>query len=215
MTTSSSVPGPRYVEARLGTPISTAPANAATWRGSSMPLPRSFPVLTGQSFVVWASGRFQALEDSVPRVGSTRGTLDCWFKMGTGADSLVLAQSVYSSTTPPLITVGVDATGRATGSIQDAAGATVAAWTAGTMGANAQGALVHMQVAWDALAPIHGLYHVKVIVNDVAMPAGDFTTPPLSAWTAFQPTYVTTGVFTETAFDGELILTQASLSVVV
>lgn len=150
------------------------------------------------------------MDGSMPRVGSVRGTIDCWFKMGSGADSIVLAQSVYSSTTPPLITVGVSATGRATGSIQDAAGTTVAAWTAATMGANAQGILIHMQVAWDAGAAISGLYHVRVVVNDVAMPVADFTTAPLTNWTPFQPTYVTTGLFTETAFDGEMIVTQAS-----
>lgn len=205
----------RYVEARTATPTATPTASAATWRGSPMPLPRSFPVLSEQSFIVKANGRFPVFQDSVPRVGSTRGTLDCWFKMGSGADSLVLAQSVYASTTAPLITVGVSATGRATGSIQDAAGTTVAAWTAATLAANAQGSFVHMQVAWDALVAISGLYHVKVIVNDVVMPAADFTTPPLATWTAFQPTYVTTGLFTETAFDGEMILTQASLKVVI
>ncbi len=83
------------------------------------------------------------------------------------------------------------------------------------MAANALNALVHMQVAWDASAAISGLYHVKVIVNDLVMPVTDFTTAPLTNWTPFQPTYVTTGVFTETAFDGEMILTQASLKVVI
>jgi hypothetical protein len=140
----------------------------------------------------------------------TRGTIDCWFKMGSGASSVALIQSAYGSTATPLITVGVNASGQATGSVQDRSGAAKAAWAAGSMGVLAQGALVHLQMAWDA-----SLFVVKTMVNGVSMPTTDFTTAALASWVPFQPTYLTTGIYTETAFDGEMILTQLGLGVVI
>jgi hypothetical protein len=109
----------------------------------------------------------------------------------------------------------VNGSGQATGSIQDAAGTTVAAWAATSMGTNAQNVLIHMEVAWNALATINGIHHVKVHVNGASMPVTDFTTPPVANWTPFQAIYLATGTVTETAFDGEMILTQASLIVTI
>lgn len=209
------VPTGRYVEAKQATPTSTVSANAATWRGRSMNQPRSFPLLQGSSFGCNASLRCNLLTGPLPSVAGVRGTFDVWFRMGSGADSIVMAHSVESTATAPVINVAVGATGKATGLIQDAGGATQAAWTAASMAANAAGALVHMQMAWDSSEAISGLYHVKVIVNDVVMPVTDFTTAPLTSWTPFQPAYLSTGVFTESGFDGEMILTQASLKVVI
>lgn len=177
---------------------------------------RSFPTLPEQGFAVPGNGRFGVIDPGVgPRICGAHGTIDCWFKMGSGADTVVLAQSGYSSTTAPLITMGVNGSGQATGSIQDVAGTTVAAWTAASMAANAQGVLVHMQVAWSATATINGVHHVKVHLNDVFMPVTDFTTAPVANWSPFQPLYLTTGTVTETGFDGEMILTQVSLKVVI
>lgn len=148
-----------------------------------------------------------------PRIGAARGTIDVWFRMGSGADSVVILQSAYATTSAPLITIGVNASGQAVGTIHNAAGTSVAAWAATTLGNNAQGALVHMTVAWDSTRPINGLHHVSVVTNGVAMPVASFTTAPLAPWTTFQPLYVATGVVAETGFDGEMILTQASLNV--
>lgn len=211
----STLPTARVIDARPGVPTATLTASAATWRGNSMAPNRSFPALTGQSFVGRGNGRFGLVDQVGPRVSAARGTLDCWFKMGSGADNIVIAQSGYSSTTAPLITMGVNASGQATGAIQSASGTTVAAWAATTMDSNAQNALLHMQVAWDALAAISGLHHVKVRVNGVAMATANFTTAPLANWVPFQPLYLATGTVTETGFDGEMILTQAALNVVI
>jgi hypothetical protein len=176
---------------------------------------RSFPTLRDQSLVAKANCRFRLLDDPFLRVSGVRGTIDCWFTMGSSSDAIVLSQSVASSSTAPLINVAVNATGQATGYIQNVGGATVAFWDATSMATHAAGALIHMQFAWDSTAPIHGLYHAKVIVDGVVMPATDFTTPPLTTWVPFQPTYLTTGTFTETGYDGDMILTQASLKVVI
>jgi hypothetical protein len=157
------------------------------------------------------AGRFGVVDPRVgPRIGAARGTIDVWFKMGSGADSVAIAQSAYATTSAPLITIGVNASGQAVGSIHNSAGATVAAWAATTMASNAQGMLVHMTVAWDATRPINGLHHVTVVTNGVTMPVANFTTAPLAPWPSFQPIYLATGVVTETGFDGEMILIQAS-----
>lgn len=201
----------RYVDARPGVPTASITASAATWRGNSMAPLRSFPILAHQSFVARGNGRFGLIDTRIgPRVGAARGTIDCWFKMGTGADSVVLLQSVYSSTASPLITLGVNGSGQATGSIQDGSGTAVAVWTATTMGTIGQNGLVHLQLAWDAPAGV-----VKVRTNGVAVPATAFSTAPPATWIPFQPLYLATGNVTETAFDGEMILTQASLRVVI
>jgi len=164
--------------------------------------------------VAQGSGRFGVVDPRVgPRIGAARGTIDVWFRMGSGADSVVILQSAYATTSAPLITIGVNASGQAVGTIHNAAGTSVAAWAATTLGNNAQGALVHMTVAWDSTRPINGLHHVSVVTNGVAMPVASFTTAPLAPWTTFQPLYVATGVVAETGFDGEMILTQASLNV--
>lgn len=139
-----------------------------------------------------------------------RGTIDCWFTMGSGAASVALIQSAYGYAATPLITMGVNASGQPTGSVQDGSGASKAAWTAGSFGVVAQGTLVHLQMAWDA-----SLFLVRTLANGVVMPAADFTTAPLASWVPFQPTYLTTGMFTGTGFDGEMILTQLALGVVV
>lgn len=204
----------RFVDFRPGAPTVNITSGAASWRGTSLAPLRTFPTLRGQSLAVRGSGRFGVVDARVgPRVGSARGTLDTWFRMGSGADSIVIAQSAYSTTSAPLITLGVNGSGQAVGSIHNSTGAVVAAWTAATMANNPQGALVNMKVAWDATRPINGLHHVTVVVNGVAMPVTSFTTAPLAPWTSFQPVYIATGVVTETAFDGEMIITQASPSV--
>jgi hypothetical protein len=204
----------RYVDVRPGAPTVNITTGAASWRGNSLAPLRTFPTLAGQSFAAPGSGRFGVVDARVgPRVGSARGTIDTWFKMGSGADSVVIAQSAYSTTSAPLITLGVNASGQAVGSIHSATGATVAAWAATTMASNAPGALVHLTVAWDATRPINGLHHVSVVVNGVALPVTGFTTAPLAPWPSFQPIYLATGAVTETSFDGEMIITQASPSV--
>jgi hypothetical protein len=204
----------RFVDFRPGAPTVSIASSAASWRGNSLAPLRTFPTLAGQSFSVGGSGRFGVVDARVgPRIGAARGTIDVWFRMGSGADSVVIAQSAYSTTGAPLITLGVNASGQAVGSIHNSAGATVAAWAATTMASNAQGALIRMTVAWDATRPINGLHHVSVLVNGVAMPVSNFTTAPLAPWPSFQPIYVATGAVTETGFDGEMILTQASPTV--
>jgi hypothetical protein len=210
-TVSPSIPG-RLVDFRQGTPVASITASAASWRGNSMAPLRSYPILAGQSFVARGNGRFNLVDPQVgPRVGAARGTLDVWFTMGSGAHSIVIAQSAYATTVAPLITLGVNAAGQAVGSVHDVGGITVAAWAATTMAGFAQGALIHMTVAWGAARPISGVHHVSVTMNDVAMPESSLVTVPLAPWVPFQPLYLTTGNVTETGFDGEMLITQASI----
>ena len=201
----------RYPFVRQGTPTVNAGSAAASWRGNSLAPLRSFPSLGGQSFVARANGRYGVVDRKRgPLLGSARGTLDTWFTMGSGAHSVVLAQSGPSASVGPLMTLGVNAAGQAVGTLHNSAGVVVAAWAATTMLGVPVGGLIHMAVAWDALAPFNGLHHVSVVVNDVAMPLASFSVAPTGPWVPFQPTYLATGNGAETGFDGQMFVTQAS-----
>ena len=185
---------------------------------------RSFPLVPDQSYVAQGDGRFNLTQTVPPgdarfprgpRFNKTQGTIDLWALMGSGADSLVIASVTTDSTSTPLVTIGVNASGQCTGDIDDVDGTTRAAWAATSMGTVAEGGQLHVQVAWNATTPINGLRHVKVVVNGVTMGDGDFTTDPLAAWSPFQPFYVTTGKFASNGFDGSMFLTQVSSRVVI
>lgn len=194
---------------RQSAPVSSLTVSAASWRGTSM-TQKAFTTLTNASFQGRGNGRFSLNDGKGLRIGASKGTIDTEFRMGSGASTVVLVQSSYSSTTAPLITIGVNSSGQAVGSIQDIAGTTAAAWAATTMGTIPRTVNVRMQVAWDCSAPIDGAHHVWVVVNGRPMPHFDFTTAPVTSWAPFQPLYVTTGLYCETGFDGEMLFTQAS-----
>lgn len=126
--------------------------------------------------------------------------------MGTGPDDVLIAQSTSDVATAPLFTVGVNGAGQVTGKVHDASGTIRAAWT-GFETCRA-GDLIHLQVAWDAGAAIDGDYHLKVIVNERALPRTAFSTKPTVPWTSFVPTYLSTGKYCDTGFDGTFLFVQ-------
>lgn len=216
MSTPTVFPSPvgRYVDFRSGVPTVSLTGAAASWRGNSLAPLRTFPTLPGQTFAAVGSGRFGLIDKRIgPRVVGACGTIDVWFRMGSGADSVVVLQSAYSTTSAPLITLGVNGAGQAVGTFHNGTGGVVAAWAATTLASNPEGALVHMAVAWDATRPINGLHHVTVVTNGITMPVAGFSTAPLAVWPPFVPTYLAAGTVTETGFDGEVFLTQASTRV--
>jgi hypothetical protein len=203
----------RFVQETQATVTANIAASAASWRGSSQGPHQVFPLLAGHSYSARASGRWPLIQPT-PGVSAARGTVDVWLDMGSGASTVLILHSVANPATAPFHTLGINASGQATGTLRDINGTTVAAWAATTHTAVIQGRPVHMQVAWDALAPIDGLRHVKVIVNDVAVPAASYTTNPVTPWAPFVPGYLSTGKHAA-AFDGEMLLTQLATKVVI
>lgn len=190
-------------------PITSVTASAATWRGTSLSR-RAFATLPNETFRGPGNGRFSLLSGQGPRLGFTQGSIATVFRRGTGAATVVLVQSSYSSVAAPLITLGVNAEGHAVGSIQDIAGTTVAAWTASRVSAVPERGVMHLQLTWDSSTPVDGESHVWVDVNGVQMIEEDFTTLPVDPWSPFRPLYITTGVYCEAGFDGEMFLTQGT-----
>jgi hypothetical protein len=134
--------------------------------------------------------------------------------MGSGSSTIIVLHSVANPATAPFHTFGVNASGQSTGTLRNSVGTTVAAWEAGTHAAIVQGRPLHIQIAWDCVAAIDSVRHVKVIVNDVVVPLASYTTNPITPWTPFVPAYMSTGRYAAT-FDGEIMLTQLATKVVI
>lgn len=203
----------RFVAARPGVP--TVVTGTPSWRGNSLAPYVALPAPTGtQAFVTRGGGRFNLVDPRTgPFVSAQRGTIDIWYRAGTKAATLLLLQSAYATSSPPLSTLGVNGSGQAVGSFHDAKGVTIATWAATGMPSVAPGTINRLTLAWDSARAISGTHHVAVLANGVPMPASAFSTLPLAPWTPFQPLYLATGVGTETDFDGEILLTRASPSV--
>lgn len=203
----------RFVQTTRAVPTAAVTASAATWRGNSHGPDRVFPLLPSHSYSARGDGRWD-LVDPTPGVSAARGTVDVWLDMGSGSSTIIVLHSVANPATAPFHTFGVNASGQSTGTLRNSVGTTVAAWEAGTHAAVVQGRPLHIQIAWDSVAPIDSVRHVKVIVNDVVVPLASYTTNPITPWTPFVPAYMSTGRYAA-AFDGEIMLTQLATRVVI
>ena len=200
----------RVVQTTQPTVVAAVTGSAATWRGVSQGH-QVFPLIPGHSYSARGNGRWPLLTGGV---SAARGTIDVWLDMGSGASTVLILHADPNPATAPFHTLGINASGQSTGTLRNNLGATVAAWAATTHAAVIQGRPVHIQVAWDAVAPIEGSRHVKVIVNDVLVPTASYTTNPVTPWTPFVPAYMSTGRHAA-AFDGEMLLTQLATKVVI
>lgn len=208
--------GPSFVQHTVGVPTVHADATAATWLGNALAAQRTFPMLPQLAFSARANSRV-SLTEAVPRndprfsrgsrMGRLAGTIDMWLTTGDAATDIAFLRSVESAT-PPFHTFGVNADNQFVGSLEDKDGSTVAAWTADTFAAVAEGRTLHVQVAWNSQTPIEGLYHVVVYVDGKQMPTTDFSTAPTSPWDGFTPNYLVTGTMADADFNGTMLLTQ-------
>jgi hypothetical protein len=77
------------------------------------------------------------------------------------------------------------------------------------------GAPVRVQFAWDSVNLVDTARHASLLVNGTAIPSGNWTTDPTSAWASFRPTYLVIGQSLSTAdYDGTVDSLQISNAVV-
>ena len=186
-----------------------------------MGLTRSFPFLEKQSFVLRGAGDTSLTQSTPPndprfprgpRLSGNQGTLDVWLTVGTGTANFL---QITSPITGAGIVLGLHTSGYATGSITAEGGGSVATFAADALPGLVQNRTVHVQFAWSALVPIDGTFYAKAFVDGLPVAAADFTTPPSAAWVPFALGNLRTGVFAGSAFNGQVLLVQASTDVVI
>lgn len=75
-----------------------------------------------------------------------------------------------------------------------------------------EGGSLMIRLAWDSVNPIIDGRYVTLLVNQQAVPAGDWTTDPTEGWDAFMPTSLVmgSGFGGDAAFDGTILSWQGS-----
>jgi hypothetical protein len=205
----------RFVQARMQIP-NTQVYGVASWRGNSMQQHSVAPTLTNASFTTSGKGKRSLTVDATPsdarfprgpRISGRQGALD--ILLDGGATTTVTIASLLQESSGLVAVLVSLVSGVVNVTIKNSSGVNVGVLAAASLATVANGRSARIQVAWNSVTPIESTRHMKVLINGLLAPPGDYTTAPTAAWAYLQPTDLDVPY----TFDGELRSFQAASSV--